>query len=63
MFLFFSSHLISHLTSLRHRAINNVCRIVGFARRAARSKGYATPDGHVSANRTGIHKGEQGLNR
>jgi len=58
---FFSFHLTSHLTSLWYRAINNVCR--NFARRAARSKGYATPDGHVSANRTGIHKDEQDLNR
>jgi len=36
---------------------------VGFAYRAARSKGYAIPDGHVSASRTGIHEDGQGLDR
>lgn len=36
---------------------------MSFAYRAARSKGYATPDGHVSATRTGIHEDGQGLDR
>lgn len=60
---FFSSHpSVLLCTRARAHAINNVCR-VGFAYRAARSKGYATPDGHVSASRTGIHEDRQGLDR
>lgn len=54
-FFFFSFKVLA-------RATNNVCR-VGFAYRAACSKGYATPDGHVSASRTGIHEDAQGLDR
>lgn len=56
-FFFFSS---LNWPSARAGAISNVCR-VGFTYRAARWKGYAIPDGHVSASRTGIHEDGQGL--
>lgn len=48
--------IVRALQPLERRAINNLSRRflhVGFM---ARSKGYATPDGHVSASGTGFHE-------
>lgn len=54
--------LIVHaLRRVERRAINNSSRRflhVGFI---ARSKGYATPDGHVSASGTGFHEDGRGV--